>query len=350
MITKKQRLSIIYFLSRAVFLGVGYSLMFASAGKDAWLSIIIGTLIGLLIVLAIKYVMKHKKDKSLKELFKNMKFFGFILKIFYFLFLIFLMYECILIMQTMTTSFFLVNSPPLFVGATGAFLVIMTIKENNTTIFKVAEILAIIAVITTLITCLTLIPYGEIEAFLPTLTASPKAIIIASLYYTAISTGPMLLALDFQDDGKHLVKTYLISSAILLLLGLVIIAVLGPVLIQIYRFPEYMVLKRIKIMDFIEKVENIISIIWVLDAFMILVTTTHNLKHLLPEKGSKITSSIILIILTIITGIVFGGNYILVLETYHLVPLILGIFIILILLPLVIYTILKHKKRRSNLL
>jgi len=347
MITKKQKFSVVYFLSRAVFLGIGYSLMFDIAGKDAWISIILGTLLGLLIVYPISKILKYKKDKSLKELLNEMKPLGAIIKFIYFLFLIFLLYECIVIMQTMTTSFFLVNSPSLFIGLSGAVLAILTIKENDTTLFKVAETLIIIGIFTALITFLLLIPYGEIDAFLPIMTTNTKDIIIAALYFTTISTGPLLLSLDFKDDGKTIIKSYLFSALMLLIICILITSVLGPVLIKIYRFPEYMVLKRIKFMKFIEKIENIISIIWILDAFMILASTTQTLKNLLPKKNAKLISSIILIIITFITGIVFGGNYTLILVTYHLVPILLGIFIILILLPIYIYY-LKNKKKKGH--
>ena len=347
MITKKQKLSVMYFLSRAVFLGVGYSLIFDKAGKDAWISVILGTLLGLLMIYPISKILKYKKEKSLKELFKEMKLLGIFIKIFYFAFLIFLLYECIVIMQTMTTSFFLINSPPLFVGLSGAFLVIMTIKENDTTLFKVAESLITIAVVTVLITVLLLIPYGETEAFLPLLTTTPKMIFIGAIYFATMSTAPLLLTLDFKDDGNDLIKMYLFTSAILLIICVLITLVLGPELISIYRFPEYMVLKRIKFMDFVEKIENIISIIWILDAFMILATTTQTLKNLLPKKGGKIISSIILLIITIITGVVFGGNYILILETYHSVPIVLGIALIVILAPIFIYVLLKNRKKGS---
>lgn len=347
MITKKQKLSVMYFLSRAVFLGIGYSLLFDKAGKDAWISIILGTLIGLIIIYPISKILAYKKEKTLKELFSEMKWLGIFIKIIYFAFLIFLLYECIVIMQTMTTSFFLINSPPVFIGLSGAFLVIMTIKENDTTLFKVAETLITIAVLVVIITMLVLIPYGEIEAFLPVLTTSPKMIILASIYYASISTAPLLLTLDFKDDGKHLMKMYLFTSLILLIICLVITLVLGPELISIYRFPEYMVLKRIKFMNFVEKIENIISIIWILDAYMLLATTTQTLKNLLPRKGSKLISSTILIIMTIITGVVFGGNYILILETYHIVPIILGIAILIILLPIYLF-VLKNRKKGSS--
>lgn len=348
MITKKQKLSVMYFLSRAIFLGIGYSLLFEKVGKDAWISVILGTLIGIGIVYIISKILKYKKNKNLKDLLKEMKWLGIIIKILYFAFLIFLLYECVLIMQTMTTSFFLINSPPLFIGLSGAFLVILTIKENDTTLFKVAESLIAIAVITVIITFLVLLPYGEIEAFLPVLTTSPKMILIGAIYYATISTGPLILTLDFKDDGKKLMKMYLFTSLIIFIICITIIAVLGPELIQIYRFPEYMVLKRIKIMDFIEKIENVISIIWILDAFMILATTTHTLKNLLPKKGGKIISSIILFAITIITGVVFGGNYVLVLETYYLVPIILGIALIVLLIPIFIFTLIKYRKKESQ--
>ena len=347
MITKKQKMSVMYFLSRAVFLGVGYSLIFDKVGKDAWISVILGTMIGSLIVLLISKILKYKKEKSLQDLFKEMKSLGIIIKILYYSFLIFLLYECIVIMQTMTTSFFLINSPPLFVGLSGAVLVILTIKENDTTLFKVAESLIAIAVLTVIITMAILIPYGEIDAFLPVLTTSPKMILIGALYFATMSTAPLLLTLDFKDDGKKIIKMYLFTSLILFIICIVITLVIGPELIRIYRFPEYMVLKRIKFMDFVEKIENIISIIWILDAYMILATTTNTLKNLLPKKSGKTISIIILLIVTFITGIFFGGNYILVLETYHLVPLILGIAILVILFPIIFYILYKNRKKRS---
>ena len=347
MITKKQKLSVMYFLSRAFFLGVGYSLLFDKVGKDAWISVILGTLIGVLVAYLISKVLKYKKDKTLKEVFKDMKWLGIILKIIYFAFLLFLLYECLFIIQTMATSFFLINSPTLFVAITGVFLVIMTIKENDTTLFKVSESLIALAVITVIVTVLILIPYGETEAFLPVLTTSPKMIGLGALYYAAISTGPLLLTLDYKSDGKGIIKTYLLTSLILLIICLTIIAVLGPELITIYRFPEYMVLKRIKILDFIEKVENIISIIWILDAFMLLATTTQNIKNLLPQKGGKIISSGVLIVMMLITSVYFGSNYILELEIYYLVPLILGIAIVAILLPLYIFSLIKYRKKKG---
>ena len=345
MITKKQKLTVLYFISRALFLGVGFSLLFDKSGKDAWISIILGTIMGLFIVVPISKVLKYKKDKTLYEILKDMKLLGFIIKIIFMLFLIFLLYECIVIIQTLIISFFLINTHPIVVGVSGAVLAILTIKEDDSTLFKVAETLIVISIFTLLITFSILLSYSEFDAFLPVLTTPIKNIFIGALYYTAFSTGPLLLTLDFKDDGKHFISCYLSSSLALLFICIVIIGVLGPELIKIYRFPEYMVLKRIKLLDFIEKVENIISIIWILDAFMILATTTKTLKNLFPKKCGKICSSLILIIVTITTGLYFGSNYVLDLEIYYYVPIILGSALFLILIPIFIFSLFKYKKR-----
>ena len=45
-------------------------------------------------------------------------------------------------------------------------------------------------------------------------------------------------------NNNKLIRKYLFSTATIILIGILIIAVLGPNLIQIYRYPEYMILKK----------------------------------------------------------------------------------------------------------
>ena len=51
----------------------------------------------------------------------------------------------------------------------------------------------------------------------------------------------------------------------LFLITLSTILCLGEPLIRIYSFPEYAVLKQIKILDFIENIENLSTFIWYFD-------------------------------------------------------------------------------------
>ena len=90
-----------------------------------------------------------------------------------------------------------------------------------------------------------------------------------------------------MNDHK-LIRKYLFGTISIILIGILIIAVLGPNLIQIYRFPEYMILKKIKVFQFLEKIENIISITWILDVFMTLAMIGQNIKMTLPKKWNNI--------------------------------------------------------------
>ena len=60
--------------------------------------------------------------------------------------------------------------------------------------------------------------------------------------------------------------------------------ILGANLVDIYRYPEYMTLKKIKLFNFVEKVENIVSITWIFDLFITLAVSGNNMKELLPKK------------------------------------------------------------------
>ncbi len=135
---------------------------------------------------------------------------------------------------------------------------------------------------------------------------------------------------------NKLAGKFIFSTITVILMCIYIIGVLGPNLIEIYRYPEYMVLKKIKIFNFIEKVENIISIAWLFDLFMALGISGENIKECLPKKHRNITFFLILIILyfgAILSGIYYHEE----LMLYHILPIVLGIFefIMLFLLMLI---------------
>ena len=51
-----------YFITRSSMFGIGFYLLFKNASKDAWISVLLGTLLGVIIL----YIYKH-----LKDFFKN---------------------------------------------------------------------------------------------------------------------------------------------------------------------------------------------------------------------------------------------------------------------------------------
>ena len=323
-----------YFLGRVFFLGFGFSYLLKLTGKDAYICAILGTILGVGII----YLYGKLKNKiDLIPLKKNNSLLKYLLLFTFFLFNILIYTQISFVFQTFADSFFLLKSPIYFISLPIPFLVYRACKKGLSTISKVGEILMPISLVLFIFAGLGLIKYFKVEAFLPILTTSTSSLLKGTLYYTFYSTAPFLLLLNAEAKKNKYVLKYLFSSLTVIVIALFIIGVLGPNLIKIYRYPEYMTLKKIKLFNFIEKVENIISIAWLFDLFMTLSIAGNNLKECLPKKGLKFTFPILLFLLYLVT-LLCGIYYPKELFLYEILPLLFGIFELVTLGLLFLYT------------
>ena len=316
--TKKEPFAISYFLGRTFFLGFGFSLLFKILDKDAWISSLLGILLGTFIIFIFQ---KIKTKYPLTSL---------IGKIVFFLFNFFIFTQILFIFETFCSSFYLIRSPNIYILFPLIFIIYRITKNGFTTIFRVSEVLFPISIILITIVCLGLLQNANINYFEPIFMTKPMTILEGTLYFAIYSTAPFFLLWN-EDSCQKLIRPYLFSAITVFIAATFIIAVLGPNLAQIYRYPEYMTLKKIKLFNFVEKVENIVSIIWLFDSFITLSVSGNNLKNLLPKKHQKITFSIVLIFLFGI-AIYAGNNYKEELWIYHSLPILLGIMMLLLIL------------------
>lgn len=323
-----------YFLGRVFFLGFGFSYLLKLTGKDAYICAILGTILGVGII----YLYGKLENKiDLIPLKKNNSLLKYLLLFTFFLFNILIYTQIAFVFQTFADSFFLLKSPIYFISLPIPFLVYRACKKGLSTISKVGEILMPISLVLFIFAGLGLIKYFKVESFLPILTTSASSLLKGTLYYTFYSTAPFLLLLNAEAKKNKYVLKYLFSSLTVIVIALFIIGVLGPNLIKIYRYPEYMTLKKIKLFNFIEKVENIISIAWLFDLFMTLSIAGNNLKECLPKKGLKLTFPILLFLLYLVT-LLCGIYYSKELFLYEILPLLFGIFELVTLGLLFLYT------------
>ena len=323
-----------YFLGRVFFLGFGFSYLLKLTGKDAYICAILGTILGVGII----YLYGKLKNKiDLIPLKKNNSLLKYLLLFTFFLFNILIYTQIAFVFQTFADSFFLLKSPIYFISLPIPFLVYRACKKGLSTISKVGEILMPISLVLFIFAGLGLIKYFKVESFLPILTTSASSLLKGTLYYTFYSTAPFLLLLNAEAKKNKYVLKYLFSSLTVIVIALFIVGVLGPNLIKIYRYPEYMTLKKIKLFNFIEKVENIISIAWLFDLFMTLSIAGNNLKECLPKKGLKLTFPILLFLLYLVT-LLCGIYYSKELFLYEILPLLFGIFELVTLGLLFLYT------------
>ncbi len=169
------------------------------------------------------------------------------------------------------------------------------------------------------------------------MSSSSTSIFKTALFYAGISSFPNLLTLHFKNP-KGITKIYVLASVFLVLAALSVEGVLGEVLVKIFRFPEYIVLKQIKLFQFIEKVENILSVVWIFDLFITATMSVYSIKELLPQAKNKYTTIGTLIILMYIIDNYLAFNYVNELKIYYLLPYISLIVPIMIIIPMLYLT------------
>lgn len=334
-----------YFIARDSMFGLGFFLIFQNSGKDAWISVILGTILGIIILYLYNLIKKNLNNNSLTETLKSTN----IGKIYNFIFIIFYLYlMCIVLMllPLFVNSFYLLTTPKLAINLPFIILAIYITFKGKDVIENLSNFLCIISLVIIAFFALTLTSYSDFSNLIPIFTNGTTNVIKCAIFYAAITAVPQIITIDYSNNFKDNLKDYLLSTLTLFLIVFFTIITLGEPLLTIYSFPEYTVLRQIKILKFIENIENISAFIWYFDLFIMLSCLTNNLKNSLPKKYNLIYFYSILTIIVIITSFGIDKNYINVLEIVYHHPLILFIFFA-IFMTLLIY--LKFKNNKKNI-
>lgn len=255
-ITKHEYNSVIFLLPRPLFLGLGIYRIIHLSGSYFWLSIILGILFGLFLNII------FKKLADIKLIKKSIS--------------IILLVYCLYTLTSAVSTLYLNITPKIIILITLLLMIIYSRMKSKTTIFKVANILFIISIGLFIFTLLTLFPLIDITNFTSENSFILKNILIASLYFAFLSTLPYITLPDFKEKYNH--KIYLLSCIYTLLLFTLIIGILGVPVASIYKYPEYIIYKKISILNIIENVQNILFMSWIFESFTILGIASNNLN------------------------------------------------------------------------
>lgn len=347
MTSKLENFSVHYFLTRALFLGIGFSVIIGISKQDSILSFIVGTLLGLVLIFFINKIQKYKGEKTLNEVLKEMKALGFFIRIIFLFYAFALLCEGLTFIQLFASSFFLIRTPIWFISLPLALLLIRIAKNGSTTTFRVATCLFPISIALTILSLLALCGYASIENIAPLFVTPPIEFLKSVFYYTTLSVTPSVLMLITNKSNST--GSYLLGSFTLISKMFLIIAIVGPILAGIYRFPEYIILKEIKILDFIEKIENIVALSWIFDVFVYLSMSSLMLKELIPKKGKHLLHALLILISFFISFSVIGKYYTNELHIYYTFPIFLAIIFLVTIPILFIYLRHDYKKNSSKI-
>ena len=338
---KNESATPLFFLTRSLFFGLGISLICKYTDKDTYIGAIIGIFLGMLIILGYRAIIRRKGNMSLNQIFAQNKVVGTIAKTLLLIASIIILTYSLLTYKTFVSSFLLSTTPVFMILLPWLILLFYAAWGGLSMIHKLATSLLPLSIVLSLLSIISIFGNFDYYNFLPILTAKPMNMFMTIISFAGISAFPGILSLHFNSNVKHYVKYYLLSAILVVIAILCINGVFGEVLVNVFRFPEYMVLKQVKFLDFIEKVENILYIAWAFDLFITSAFSIYSIKELVPKKRNNWSTIIIVGIVAILIDKFFDFNYIYELFLYYALPYVSLIFPIIIILLL--FYLLKKK-------
>ena len=351
-----QYCSLEYFLILSNNVGLTTYILFNNAKQDSLISIILGTILGLIPLSIYLKIINAKPElnifEKIEDTFKTGKIINLILTL-GIAFLIAINYNNLI---NFISSQFLSKTPQIIISLSFLPAIIYILNKGTTVIGRTIFILLIISLLLLLLTILGLIWQIKIENIFPILENGIKNPLICSLIYVTLNTTPLFLLtvipkndiLDKEKLNKRIIITYFLGNLVVLIIFFLTLSVLGANLANLYQYPEYDVLKKISLIGFIERTESIISLRWTFYVFTVTILgilfITKYIKHTLKIKNEKTNKKITLIISTIIVlwgKFIFQENIKFNKFTYKKLPIISTILLILI--PILISKNVKNK-------
>lgn len=300
--------SLQFILSLALFMGAGISNLLTISKSDVWICIILGTILGFIIL---------KIFSKLNN--KGLKITSYISNIVILFFGLFSTTKLI-------SSIYLSSTPSYIIMIPNILLIIYTVKQGFNAFLRSTNTLFIFLLILILSTAFMLLPGIEIDYFKPVMTSKINNILLGSLSTAITMTLPIVLIPNFKKYYKP--KFYLYSAFILFIIIICTFGNLGVEMSVLYRYPEYIVLKRISALNFIDNVENILFIIWIIIGFTSSTMSSLNIKKL---YGNKVFYISIISLYLLISFWLIDSYKVIEFLTKHYLAILTSIMIVLLL-------------------
>lgn len=264
----------IYFIYRSTFLTISLPMLLKHQG-DSLLICLLGSILGFGIFLGYLSLLKQNKENNIIVWIhkKSQNKLGFcmntLLMILILLFGLFLLYHLTHFIQfeyLKKTSLSIVYL--LILGT----LLFMSFRDFDT-ISRASFIFLLISILFYFIKIFGLLGSIQIQNIKPIFKENVMSLLLGSIKYAIYTTLPLFLLLLVSKQNiepqKNIIKktkwVYIITSITLFLQLFLIIAVMGTHTLSVYTYPEFHLLSNVNILGFIDRLESILSIQWIID-------------------------------------------------------------------------------------
>ena len=248
------------------------------AKQDAWISYLIASALALLLVYISTKVGLLYPNETLIQYSKTIlgKWLGNLVIIFY-LFQWFSVISVILSQfSDFTITILLYSTPTWIINLTIILLIIYALYIGGIEgIARCGEFFGPIIFIMLVLLLILLIPNMDVQRILPIYADSGLKSIIKGTFYPLSFLGEsviILMLISFMDETKNGPKSALLAVAIPSLLlstaTFIVITIYGPTMAAKLRYPAFDAIAYISLMNFIQNLEILAVVIWILSIFI----------------------------------------------------------------------------------
>ena len=318
-IGNKEYSSILFFISETLFLSVGLSDILNKSLNDAIISGIIGIILSFIFLYLILKFNDYEKDLNIFGKLDKLygKYIGnlisIILVILSILYFIYLLWSQNIYVQNkyleetpawLTTLFFLLP-------------VLYLVKKDMKVISKVSIAVFFVTILELLFSYLNLFNKIDLNNYLPIFNTKISNILISSIKYASYSITPVIFLLVTPKNSinnpdklnRNLYIINLISGIKFIIVISFLIGIFGIDLSKLFYYPEYSLIKKINTLNFIQNVQNILTINSIYKLLISEVLSLFFIKTYFEYKNyNKIILYLLIIILSFISINLFSNS------------------------------------------
>lgn len=329
-LSAKEFSCLICFPILALFSGIGTYNIIKITKVDAYISVIFSYLIGFLMLGLFIYILNYRKDLSIhlkiQYLFGKYLGLGINLLMDFIILLtgIVLLYN----ISNFAISQFLSETPLLVFMVLLGLILIYNVSKGIKNISRVSIIFLGIICILTVISTSGILSSFKASNLKPFLENGIQKPIYGSFILSFTNTIPIFTLLVIpkekisQEKGinKYLFLFYTLAFIFVFLAISLTLGALGIYLSELYQYPEYTVLKKISLFNFIDRIENFIYVKWILNSVICLSLIIYYISYGIKKESQKLIPTIITIMMIIGALLLFKNNTVFYHFSYHIFP------------------------------
>lgn len=318
-ISNLQFSTLIIFPILSLFSGIGLYDLIKVAEIDAYISAVVAAVLGFIIVFVFLSIFNYKKDLSLPEKNKELfgKFLGTLINYIISGLMVIVGVCLIYSISNFIVSQFLSKTPIWIVLALLGLVILYNVTKGIEIIARTGIIFIILIICLTIISTFGLIPLFDTANIKPFLVNGIDEPLKGGMLLTLTNIVPIFVLLiiprnniiDNKKISRNIFIAYIIAMLFVFNSTILTVGVLGIHLAKIFPHPEYIVLKKISILGFVQRIENFIYIKWLLNDFISFGLIVYFISNNIRKKNKqKIVPILVIALILILSQVLFKDN------------------------------------------